>query len=337
MSKADILSRAIQSYFAADGRSSIREIAEEYGVPRSTLQDNIKKTKTERVEFPDFVAGTPKDIDEIRRRAKENFLQRREAANKRNWFSIKLREERPYGFLWFGDPHLDDDGANWELLEKHIAIANEDGVYCGNIGDTTNRWVGRLIQKYADQSVTWTDADHLAEWFMKDSGCNWLVWLLGNHDAWNRGEDFYKRIGANHVPVLNWRAQFKIIHPSGTELKVDASHGRKGSSIYNELHGTLREAKMGEEADLYVTGHTHNYAMEHLEIPHRRRTAWLVQLRGYKEMDDYALVNGFPECRSGAAVLVIVDPRPGARNVINQCFEDVEMGLEYLKMLRSKG
>lgn len=320
-----------------NGGVSIRELARINNIPRSTLQDRINAARRAKIEFPDFVgASEDESIDAIRQRALEKYNRKREASSKRNWFTIKLNEEKPYGFLWFGDPHLDDDGTNWPLLEKHVALAAMDGVYCGNIGDTTNRWVGRLIQKYADQSITWTDADRLAEWFMKDSGCTWLVWLLGNHDLWNRGADFYKRIGAPEIPVLNWRAKFKIKHPSGTELRVDASHGRKGKSIYNELHGTLRDAMLGEAADLYVTGHTHNYAMEHVELASRRAAAWLVQLRGYKEMDEYALTNGFPECQYGSSVLVIVDPRKGARNVISHCFEDVEMGVEYLKMLRNK-
>lgn len=337
MQSTEEVLRVIEQRILTGEKYSISQLAREYNIPRTTLQDRIKRAQKAAIEFPEFVGGDESlPIEEIRRRAKANYEMRRRAAEQRNWFTIKLQETKPYGFLWFGDPHVDDDGANWSLLEKHIEFANMEGIYCGNIGDTTNRWVGRLIQKYADQSITWTDADRLAEWFMKDSGCTWLVWLLGNHDLWNRGADFYRRIGAPEIPILNWRAKFQISHPTGAILKVDASHGRKGKSIYNELHGTLRDAMLGEEADLYVTGHTHNYAMEHLELAHKRKTAWLLQLRGYKEMDDYALINGFPECQHGAAILVIVDPRKGARNIISHCFEDIEMGVEYLQMLRGK-
>lgn len=309
---------------------SLRGLARQHNVPESTLRGRIKQAQ---VEYPTF-SDENESIDSLRKRLVEQYLRKREAAFRKEWFTIKVNEEKPYGFLWFGDPHLDDNGANWPLLEKHIAYANEDGVYCGNIGDTTNRWVGRLIQKYADQSITWSDADRLAEWFMKEAGITWLVWLLGNHDAWNRGSSFYKMIGTNEVPIINWRAKFQIKHPSGSVLKVDASHGRKGKSIYNELHGTLRDAMMGEDADLYVTGHTHNFAMEHVELAARRKAAWLLQVRGYKEMDEYALVNGFPENQLGSAILVIVDPRAGARSIIKNCFEDIEAGMEYLRTLR---
>src|SRR5690606_4195674 len=203
-----------------------------------------------------------------------------------------------------------------------------------NIGDTTNNWVGRLERLYANQEASRHTGKRLAEWFMFDSGASWLCWVLGNHDAWNDGVDFYTRLAQRRIPVIDWKAQFKLVHSNGTEARVDASHGRKGSSIWNNLHGTLRDAKLGDMADVYLTGHTHNYALEHLEIPERRHSCWLVQLRGYKWMDTHALYNGFPEHQLGSAVFMVVDPRPDARTKI-MCFEDVEAGYRYMEMLRS--
>jgi hypothetical protein len=142
------------------------------------------------------------------------------------------------------------------------------------------------------------------------------------------------RLAQRRIPVIDWKAQFKLVHPNGTEARVDASHGRKGSSIWNNLHGTLRDAKLGDMADVYLTGHTHNYALEHLEIPERRHSCWLVQLRGYKWMDTHALYNGFPEHQLGSAVFMVVDPRPDARTKI-MCFEDVEAGYRYMEMMRA--
>jgi len=333
-----LFKKLIDRHTTVDGKVNQTEIAKELGLPRTTVQSRIyavESGKYDNIEFPDF-DSEEESIDEIRERAKARYRRKRSAHDAKQWFTIKLNEEIPYGILWFGDPHLDDDGANWDLVEEHVEIATQEGIYGANIGDTTNRWVGRLMTKYADQSITWSEADRLADWFMHESGVSWLVWLLGNHDLWNRGHDFYKRLGASKIPIIDWRAQFKIKHPTGKEIKIDAAHGRKGTSMYNELHGTLREAKMGDEADLYVTGHTHNYGMQHLEIASRQRVCWLLQLRGYKEMDEYALVKGFPEHRHGAAILVIIDPRKGARNIIHHCFEDVEAGAKYLKYIRKE-
>lgn len=332
----------MQRHENSDGTLNISAIARDAGLTRSSVRGRVK-TLTDMqagntVEMPAFVIeGDPQTpIDEIRKRMRENFERKKSIADSRNWFEIKLKENRPYGLLWFGDPHLDDDGCNWPLVEKHVAIAQHDGIYGCNIGDTTNRWVGRLMAKYASQETSMETADRLAEWFMLDSGVNWLVWLLGNHDLWQNGSAMYKRMGAQRVPVIDWRAKFRIVHPNGSALRVDAAHGRKGTSIYNELHGTLREAVMGEVADLYVTGHTHNYAMEHLEVASKDHVCWLAQLRGYKHFDEYALVKGFPEYRHGAAVLAIVDPGATDGNPIIQMFEDVEVGADYLKWLRAR-
>ena len=115
---------------------------------------------------------------------------------------------------------------------------------------------------------------------------------------------------------------------------MDISHGRKGKSIWNELHGTLRDAKLGEAADINATGHTHNYAMQHLEIPERHKDCWLIQVSGYKEMDSYARDNGFSEYTLGSSVLAVIDPN--AERPVQQCFEDIEAGYDYMQFLRGR-
>ena len=77
-------------------------------------------------------------------------------------------------------------------------------------------------------------------------------------------------------------------------------------------------------------------------------SAWLVSLAflpfptaiiylvfGWKHFDSYALHNSFAEYQRGAAVLLIIDPRKGAVRPVVQCFEDVELGYEFLQMMRS--
>lgn len=173
----------------------------------------------------------------------------------------------------------------------------------------------------------------MAEWFMFDAGVRWMVWILGNHDEWNGGSDFYKRLGASYVPVLDWRAQFTLQHKNGSTTRVDAAHGRKGSSIYNPAHGTLRAAKFGESADLFVTGHIHSFQNTEFEDADRQHKSWLVQARGYKWHDHYAVTGSFGEYQHGAAILSVIDPQSGR---VLQCYSDPEEGAEYLKWKRSR-
>lgn len=324
-------------YQRTDGSYNYSQIAKAVG--RNVSKDRVARTLSKpapKVEYPPFVTEGDEEeaIEDIIARKRKGFERKAKAQADRDWFPIKINETKPYGILCFGDPHLDDDGCNIPLLEKHLAIASKDGVYGINIGDTANNWVGRLERLYANQETSKHTGKRLAEWFMFQSGVQWLCWILGNHDEWNDGVDFYMRLAQHRIPVIDWRAQFRLVHPSGSEVKIDASHGRKGSSIWNNLHATLRAAKLGELADVYLTGHTHNYGMEDLEIAERRFSTWLVQLRGYKFMNHYSLVNNFAEHQRGSAVLLIVDPTADARRSIIQAFEDVELGYQFLDQLR---
>lgn len=322
------------------GRNQV-ETAKRLGMSRTTFQSRLRMIedrglddKLSTLEMPAFLAADEDEpiADIIARKAKQ-FERKHAASAARQWFEIKVKEDRPYGVMMFGDPHLDDDGCNIPLLERHLEIARQPGIYSVNIGDSTNNWVGRLERLYAHQEASRNTGRRLVDWFMWDSGATWLCWVAGNHDAWNEGVDFLTRLAQRKIPVIDWRAQFRLAHPSGTMASLDASHGRKGSSIWNNLHATLRAAKLGEPADLYATGHTHNYGLEHLEIPDQKRSCWLVQLRGYKFFDSHALHSNFAESQLGSSVMAIVDPRQGTRTKV-QCFEDVEMGADYLAWLR---
>lgn len=316
---------------------TVAHAARKLGIRYMTVQSIAKEMRAaidKPLVLPKFVTDGDETeaIDDLIARRRKAFERKAKAAEERRWFEIGVQETKPYGVLWFGDPHLDDDGCHWPLLERHLAVARQPGVYGANIGDTTNSWpwTGRLAKLWAETDISDKSARKLAEWFMFDAGVKWLVWLLGNHDTWNGGGDFYKRLGAHSVPIVDWRAQFILSHPTGLYTRIDAAHGRKGTSIYNPTHGTLRAAKFGETADLFVTGHTHSFGVTHFEDPDRRHTSWLAQVRGYKFDDNYALVNGFSEYQNGAAVLAVIDPQTGKVT----CFADPEEGAEWLKWKR---
>lgn len=338
MALSDDVLRETAAVFKATG-SNQKRTAESLGIARSSLQNRLKVAEErnliapQMVEMPAFVldGDEEEDISVILDRMKKAQERKRKAAEERNWFPIKIHEEKPYGILWFGDPHLGPD-TDWSLLERHIAVARQDGVYGGNIGDTTDNfpWTGRLARIWAEKDVSSQTERRLATWFMLEAGIKWMVFLLGNHDVWNGGTEFYKMIGAYNVPVIDWRARFTLVHKNGSQTRIDAAHGRKGNSIYNPTHGTLRDAKFGEEAALFVTGHIHCYGLFDIEFPERKTRTWLAQISGYKTNDRYALVNGFAESNHGSAVFSIIDPATGKV----QCFGDVEEGSEYLKWLR---
>lgn len=326
---------------AVDGvrrHGSVNAAAAAMGIPRATLQGRYKKAITEgieeeKIEFPEFVTAGDEDtpVEDIINRMQKSVRLKKKQIESRNWFPIKVNESKPYGVLWFGDPHLGPN-CDWDILLPHIEIANKDGVYGANIGDTTDNWpwTGRMARLWAESDTSHEIDRRLATWFMVGAGIKWLVWLGGNHDEWNGGMEFYKMLGAYQVPVIDWRAQFTLKHPSGTEVRIDASHGRKGSSIYNPVHGTLRAAKFGEDADAYITGHTHNFGIFEIEFEERSHSTWLAQISGYKLSELYDKMKGFAQSNKGHGVLMIVYPDTGRVRM----FSDPEEGYEFLSWLR---
>jgi hypothetical protein len=317
----------------ADGTPNYTQIAKQLGRPRTTVLAWPRFAEGTKTEFPETVLSEENEpIDEILGRLRKAHTRKQKQIEARTWFPIKVKEDKPYGILWFGDPHLGQH-CNWDLLDRDIAIAQRDGVYGGNIGDTTDNWpwTGRMARLWAEVDVSSPTEKRLANWFMFETGIKWMVWLLGNHDEWNGGSEFYKMLGAHQIPVLDWRAQFRLVHAK-TEVRVDASHGRKGSSIYNPTHGTLREAKFGENADAYITGHTHNFGLFEIEFAEKKHRTWLAQIAGYKVGGLYEAKGGYGQSQFGCSVFMIVHPETGRV----QMFSDAEEGADYLRHLRSR-
>lgn len=284
-------------------------------------------------EFPDD--DIP--VDRIIELQTERFKKRQASFDAHTWFPIKLKTNKPVGVMWFGDPHLDDNGCDWVTLRRDIAICKEtEGLYGANIGDSTNNWAGRLVRLYAEQDTSVSTARKLAEWFMLDSGVVWLVWILGNHDAFGDGSaillEMAKRFGTHKLVLHDWEVRFSLEFPNGWSQRVYASHDFKGSSIYNPMHGPMREGLMGDDAHVYVCGHKHIAGKFSQENPARGHWQHFLRVRGYKYMDDFSRRHGFKEQRDGAAGVTVFDPETQAVSV----FLNVEEGAAFLKMKRGE-
>lgn len=298
----------------------------------SPIIDNI-----ELPTFPDEDVSVEQIVDLQCKR----FEQRKASHDAHTWFSVRVNDDSPIGILWFGDPHVDDNGCNWPVLRRHVALCRDtDGLYGANIGDTTNNWSGRLIKLYANQDTSVKTARRLAKWFMLDSGVPWLVWLLGNHDVWGDGAEILalmaKQYGTQKVVCHDWEARFQLCFPNGWSPRIFAAHDFKGHSQWNPLHGPMKAGQMGADADLYVAGHKHNVAAFEFENADRGRYQRFIRVRGYKFMDDYARRLGIVEQEEGCAVLTIFNPHAKTQAGRIVPFVDVEEGVDFLKWSRKR-
>ena len=333
---------------AVERCGSITAAAAEFGIARQTMQDRIRNARArlganapKMVEMPSFLEDGDEEepIDEIIERMSRNFERAKKAQDARKWFPIKFKDDKPVGILFVGDPHIDDNGCNLPVLRKHIEIAKStEGMFAVNIGDVANDWGGRLIKKYADQDTSVNTGRRLVEWLLLKSGMPWIVWLHGNHQHMGGSmplhEEMNKRYGTQHVPMFDWEARFTLQFPNREEFRINAAHDFAGNSMWNPIHGAVKAAKFGDNIDVAVCGHKHNWAVSQWEQAEQGNSPLMIRVRGYKHLDDYARRIGKYEQEEGQSILVVFDPNAKTQSGRMTAFVDVEKGAEFLSMLR---
>ena len=261
-----------------------------------------------------------------------SYIQQQNDRDKKDIF-IKNLPTRPVGILNLGDPHLDDNNCNWPMLRSIInSIKGVDDVYGGNIGDTINNWVGRLAALYAKQSTTFEEALELSQWFA--NSLDWLYWVMGNHDHWNQGSLILKYLlrEATVDVIADHESKIILRFENDVDVKFYVRHDWKGRSMYNVVHGLVKDHVMGSRwADICIGGHLHVWGLWQSETPDGvPRIA--ARIRGFKYYDDFALEKGFYNYKFGAAMLTIVDPLAPITERI-KCYWDVPYGVSVLKMV----
>lgn len=274
----------------------------------------------------------PSEAERLLQLKCEQYEKRIQAHNEQRILTYPAGS-KPIGIVHFGDPHVDDNGADLPLLKKHVElIKSNPGVLAGNIGDNTNNWVGRLTKLYANQVSTFDEGLTLAEWLL--DACNWLYFVNGNHDGWNDGSTVLRLMMRGkkvfcHAPH---EGRIRMQFNNGVVVNLLARHDLPGRSWFHTTHGAKKWLMLDPWPDLVVSGHTHEWGEIKGETQDGR-PKWGIRARGYKRMDDYAAVNGFYEHQHGAAALSIINPYAPPTERIQNYF-DVEYGLRILRMLR---
>lgn len=269
-------------------------------------------------------------IDSLLQRRLDAY-RRKEASNNKSK-TLRIAESGPYGLLVFGDPHLDDDGCDLDLVRRHLAITQKEAIYGICVGDYTNNWVGRLGALYADQSSTAKEAWRLVEWFV---GAGRFILLVGgNHDSWSGHSDPLQWI-ARHAKsrYISDEARVTLKSPSG-DVTLWARHDFAGKSQYHAVQGMLRSVHFGDFAsDIMVGGHTHQWGHYCGERPGGGAYTAL-RVAAYKRFDNYAKQLNLPEVKHGAGCLLIIDPEVSGPGRVTP-YWDVERGARVLALLRA--
>lgn len=324
---------------------SIRQAAKQLGCVRSTLSRRLLKIGAEGNAKPAYIPPTLEEselpVEDIIARNKRSFERRRKAEASRQWMEFKVRARGPFMLVFMGDPHGDDNGCNWTMLERDIAIIRDTEATFGvNLGDYLNNWALRLQRLYAEQQTTRSEAWKLAEWLFGQKKPNgqsmWWLLLKGNHDLWSSSfgnGDPLDWMARGEAVLQDWQAQ--IVAVSGKcRIPIWAAHDFKGSSIWNPLHGPLRKGMLNAGASVYACGDKHNWAC--LEVESQEdpgRIFWAVRARGYKFIDSHASRLGFGSQDHGASIAMIVDPDAEGPNRV-RCIPCLEEARDYLAFKR---
>jgi len=261
----------------------------------------------------------------------ESYKRKEKKQKALDWMEFTVNTDKPIGLVFVGDPHIDNPGTDWPQLRHDAKVCDQDGIHAINMGDLRDNWPGRMKGLYEKHEVSGDQSWQLVEWFYAQSGFRWLVSIMGNHDLW-QNRKLLKECAKHYCPVTDWRARFQLVFKNGFKFAVDAAHDHKGHSQYNTVHGNKKTALWdGQQADLYVSGHKHNYGYAD-EYANGRKMSFL-RVAGYKRIDDYARTLGHePEWQDPASVMIIIDPKTGQ----TWKHENLKQGAEFLKHLRDR-
>jgi hypothetical protein len=316
------------------------EAARTLGITKGAMDHRVREIKRRKItESAGFtVANLPsyqKPIEEILASKKRGFSRRHTAQTARDLIPVKVNIGGPIGILHMGDPHLDDDGCNIALVEKHLELPDRhEGLFRACVGDYLNNWKGRLAPLHAMQSTTQQEAYKLLEWFLGRK--KWLYLIAGNHDQWNGEEDPLIWLTRGLGSIYEWHgARVALNPPKGAPQIISVRHDFAGNSQYNRAHGATKAIRFGGTDDLYINGHKHIRA--HYE-EENSVGGWshAVQLDSYKWIDDYAQKIGAKILHQGGACMTIHDFAAVNPPDRLKLFWDVDAGADFLKWLRKR-
>jgi transposase-like protein len=314
------------------------------GLPRGTLLNRIRAAEASGVTLPTpkpfEVEELPDELptaEELLAYRTKAFARKARAKEARALIQVTVKIDGPYGIAHFGDPHVDDDGTDLGLLQRHVDVVNRtEGLFAANVGDYTNSWVGRLARLYGQQSTSAKEAWVLAEWLV--NAVDWLYLVGGNHDAWNGDGDPLNWISAQAGALYEMHgARLALTSPNGKTIRINARHDFKGHSMYNTAHGAMKAAKMGWRDHILTCGHTHVSGFGFEKDPSSGLISNCIRIASYKTWDRYAEEKGLPNQTIFMCPVTIIQPQYADNDPrLVTFFADPEQGADFLTFLRSR-
>lgn len=308
----DMLAATVAAY-RGEGLN-VSATARALGIPRQSLQSRLLDAQARGLIDPQELhdPNVPRRADYLSARA------RRVAAfqakqRKGDWRKPSLTQlpARPFRLKIFGDPHLDADGCNFELFERHwLDMDAAAGVYGICVGDWFNNWVRALAHLWKGEGDP-SDAWLCLEYLMEQRGDALLAACSGNHDDWTHGPADPVDLLMKKYGVIYRKGAVRVALGFGADMGpifLAIRHKWRGHSMYSAAHGILRAGLWGWRDHVMVGGHIHQDEPRLLSFPDGFR-AHVCQVSAFKQYDDFKDVQGFQGPVISPVWDLVIDPR----------------------------
>jgi hypothetical protein len=331
------LQETVQAYLSAGSMSGASKLL---GLSRRATQHRIdiaKEAGLIDIERPETQPSRWRPADEIIARRKEEFRRVREAAPGNGLNIIPRPHDGPFMLIAFGDTHFDNPGTDLDLFEYWADHLDRDDDRVGLLlGDGLDNWVKPLAYLYAQAETPAPEGWTLFEHYIDKIAPHLDASVGGNHDAWNGGDELVSRILGSRG-VLHRGTSLRVAYqtPSGRQITLNLRHSWPGRSMWNEVHGMKRAARMGVRDTILLGGHTHVSGESLEKDPINKRLTWCVQVASFKIVDDYADDLGLLDRASAPAVALVIDPRRADTDPeLVKTFHDPAAAARYLNAIR---
>lgn len=282
------------------------------GVTRATMQGTLRTAVARGfladVEMRDSALPARDDYLDAKARKVAAFQKKRMKGDWRKPTLVQL-PNRPFRLKVFGDPHLDADGCDFELFERHwLDMDAAQGVYGVCVGDWFNNWLRALSHLWKHEGDP-SDAWLCLEYLMEERGDALLAACSGNHDDWTHGPADPVDLLMKKYGVVYRQGAVRVALGFGTDNPIFLAirHKWKGHSMYSAAHGILRSGIFGWRDHVMIGGHIHQDEPRLLSFPDGFR-AHVCQVSAFKIYDDFADTHGFMGPKISPVWDLVIDP-----------------------------
>lgn len=325
------------SIFRANGLN-MSAAARLFGVPRPTFQRRIR-TAVERgfldpEERRDANVPTSEEYLDARSRKLAAFARKKRKGDWRKPVLVNLTPE-PFRLKIFGDPHLDSDGCDYALFEKHwLEMDVEKRIFGVCVGDFFDNWLKALSHLWKETTTPPSDAWLCLEWLMEQRGECLIAACSGNHDDWSHGPADPVDLLMKKHGVLYRKGAIRIgLNWDADPMFWAIRHKWQGRSIYSPAHWVARANREGWRDALLIGGHIHQDEPRLVTHPDGF-VSHGCQVSAFKMFDEYADVHGFNGPKISPVWDLVIDPQlPETSPDRIKIFWDIDKAQAYLESI----